>query len=351
MRAIFFALMNQLSLPFSAESPDRPEAAVLLDLWLDHSSEDERDPIGIKGESSYRYFWRTWLNYLDSGKNGLLPNPLPWHDITSVDVVGFLSSGPRGRKANTDPSQITKRRYWRLLERIYAFAYQNRWVRSNPVALLEYADVPPPEDPRGAILTPKMWHAIGELLRRDPGTGPLAIRNQLICQTLFELALMPMELRMLTLSSLVSRQDGPSSWSLFSLQVDGEGVGQRRKLALSPSMAERLKVWRIARGTLSGAQGSDVLFCSRSGAVLTPMQLINIVSALLREAAELCGQPLPPRMGPQVMRNTRLVMWLNGGQAPSQVAVWAGLKDARGLYHLRQHLDPVITLFAKEAQT
>ena len=46
-------------------------------------------------------------------------------------------------------------------------------------------------------------------------------------------------------------------------------------------------------------------------------------------------------------RNTRLTMWLNEGVPPSQVAVWAGLKDSRGLYHLRDHLNKEVNVLIK----
>lgn len=325
-----------------------PEASVLLDLWLDHSSEGERRPIGMDSDKSYRYFWNTWLNYLNSGKNGSLSSPVPWHEVTAADVASFLQTGPRGRKANTDPTLITKRRYWRLLERIYAFAQQNSWIRSNPAAQLIGQDVPPPEDPRGYILTPQMWEALQFLLKQELGSNPLKIRNQAICQTLFELGLMPVELRMLKISSLVFRQKDFHDWALCAIQVDGDGVGQYRKLPPSPFLADRLLAWRKVRERLRLVGDSDVLFCSRAGKILTPMQLINIVSEFLRSAAQHCQQPPPPRMGPQVVRNTRLVMWLNSGQAPSQVAVWAGLKDVHGLYHLRQHVNPDVQLWPKQ---
>lgn len=78
--------------------PPAPEMEVLIDLWLDQSSASDRDPIGIKGEPSYRYFWSTFTRYLKTGKNGLLPHALSWQEVTPVDVLGFLESGPSSRK-------------------------------------------------------------------------------------------------------------------------------------------------------------------------------------------------------------------------------------------------------------
>lgn len=326
--------------------PQKPDASILLELWLDQSSAEERDPIGIKGEPAYRYFWKTWLKYLESGRNGLLPQPINWHEITATDVLGFLSAGPRGRKIDTDPTVITKRRYWRLLERIYEFARINKWVEQNAVAQLANTDIPPPEDPRGFILTPKLWSAALATLARPVGEQPLQIRNRAIGLALFELALMPIEIRELTLASLVRRQVDSNSLTLHALQVDGEGVGQLRKLTLSDGLRSAIEAWLEVRSMVAKSPEQQALFCARSSAAepITPTQLINIVTALIKEAAQACGQPLPSRLGPQIVRNTRLAMWLNEGVPPGQVAVWAGLKDARGLYHLRQHLNQEVNV-------
>lgn len=51
----------------------------------------------------------------------------------------------------------------------------------------------------------------------------------------------------------------------------------------------------------------------------------------------------PVRMGPQIVRNTRLIRWLNEGRPPAEVAVWAGLKDVKSFRHLRQAVNPEIS--------
>ena len=292
------------------------------------------------------------MNFLNSGRNGTLTHAIAWEEVSPTDVQSFLSSGPRGRKNGSPPSLITKRRYWRLLERIYAFAQQNGWVQHNPAALLAPAEVPPPEDPRGAILQPRLWHAARDILHRaNDSDGGLAIRNRAMCLVAFELALMPVELRSLTLDSLVFRETEEGRRQLYALQIDGDGVAQYRKLVLSDHLRTNLETWLSVRRTVLRERPSQILFCSRTGAVLTSMQLINIISDLLRRAAAESNQPLPSRLGPQVVRNMRLVMWLNEAQAPSQVAVWAGLKDVYGLYHLRQHVNPEVHLpFTKQRQ-
>ena len=91
-----------------------PSAEVLLDLWLDYGSSADRDPIGLKGEPSYRYFWSTWTKYLKTGRNAELPAPIEWHAVTSEDVVGFLTSGPESRKEDTQVSDLRFRTATRM---------------------------------------------------------------------------------------------------------------------------------------------------------------------------------------------------------------------------------------------
>ncbi len=266
--------------------------------------------------------------------------------------MGFLAAGLKARKIDTRPTDITKRRYWRLLHRIYEFARINKWVEQNAVALLVDADVPPPEDPRGFILTPQLWAASLAALAQPVPQKPLLIRNRAIGLALFELALMPIEIRELSLGSLIRRQVAENSWLLHALQVDGEGVGQHRKLTISDGLRAAIESWLEVRSMVAKSPEQRALFCARSSAVepITPTQLINIVTVLIKDAAKACGQPLPSRFGPQIVRNTRLTMWLNEGVPPGQVAVWAGLKDSRGLYHLRQHLNPEINVLINSSK-
>ena len=129
-----------------------PGDTVLIDLWLEHSSASDRDPIGLKGEPSYRYFWSTWLHYLKTGGNGAQQEPIAWHEVTNVDVVRFLQSGPTSRKVGANVSDITRRRYWRLLERIYDYAKHQGWIASNPAKALEEVDQPPKEDHKLSLI-------------------------------------------------------------------------------------------------------------------------------------------------------------------------------------------------------
>lgn len=325
----------------------RPQPLVLLDLWLDYASSDP-DPIGIS-ESVYRYVWNTWLKYLGSGKNGSQDSAIEWHLAEPADVSSFLRAGMRAAKKREHPSDVTRRRYWRLLHRIYQFAHINGWVASNPAAQLGQREIPPPEDPRGSILLPKLWDAAVEILANAPALRrPVAVRNRAICLAFFDLALMPVEVRTLPVSAPVRSQNASGEWEIAALQIIGERPPQQRRLVLPPNSRQAFADWLGERaGFIVKTRQESTLFCTRVAQPITMMQYANIIAALLQQASLASGYPLPARTGPQVVRNTRIVKWLNEGVPPSQVAVWAGLKTSRGLYHLRQHVNPEVNLLAQ----
>lgn len=345
--------MNAPSTPRPAAAGPLPSESELLADWLAHCGTDERDPIGPRGEPAYRYFWRTWSHYLTTGANGSQPEALAWHAVRAEDVQGFLRSGPRARQAGARVSEITRRRYWRLLERIYDHALHRGWVGANPARALAEPDVPPQEDPRGAILMPAVWQALQDMLDEPAATPePLALRNRAMLCCLVELALMPMELRGLTLAALRDQPfaAGGAPRRLRALQIEGPGLHQRRCLALSARAGQALQDWLGARDRITRGAEVGALFCTAQAAgpkgrgEMTSITLLTLVRALIEQAARRAGYPPPPRLGPQIIRNTCLVRWLNEGLPATEVAARAGLKSVKGLYHLREHLAPQVRL-------
>lgn len=346
--------MPEISTLSSLDLP-LPGDTVVIDLWLEHSSTLDRDPIGLKGEPSYRYFWSTWLHYLKTGGNGAQPNPIPWHEVTNVDVVRFLQSGPSARKAGGQVSIITRHRYWRLLERIYAYAQMQGWVAQNPAEMVDEADKPPQEDHQGAIMTPAIWRAFLRMLDKPESDEALHLRNHALLLCLAELAITPMEARKLTVASVLYEGEGVRRWPQ-ALQLDGPGPNQRRRMVLPVNVASALAAWLAVRDQVASAEDVPALFCTSLGAKggmkgeMTSITLLKVVTDAITKASVLANLPPPVRLGPQIVRNTRLVMWLNECVPSSQVAVWAGLKNIKGLYHLREHLNPEVRLTVKSVR-
>ena len=307
-------------------------AEQLLEQWLAHSGADDRAPI-VLGEQSYRHFWSTWQQFLE-GED--LPRPsIQWQDVTAVDVDNFLSNGVRERKTDAGVSEITKRRYWRLLDRIYSFAVDNGWIESNPAAAL--AVNPVSENPIGAVMTLSVWtQAMKALDIVEEDAAPLDLRNRALLLVLFELGLTPAEVRGLTLDRLTLCD--PWTGKGGYLEVDGEDVNWPRKLPLQGKLLSALHEWVSVRARTVGHCKGDVLFSSRRGGAMTDENLLVLVRKHLIAAAAAAGQPPPPRLGPQIIRNSRLVFWLHDGVPVPEVVKRAGLKNAKSLFHLVGHL-------------
>ncbi len=58
----------------------------------------------------------------------------------------------------------------------------------------------------------------------------------------------------------------------------------------------------------------------------------------MRAKCQILCQPKAARLGPQIIRNTRLVFWLNDRVPVEDVVKRAGLKNSKGLYHLFEYL-------------
>ena len=269
----------------------------------------------------------------------------PWHEATAEDVARFLQIRP-GQRAHHQPerqiSEVTRRRYWRLLDRIYAHALLLGWVASNPVQAVHPYERPAPEQPTGHMLPPALWAA---LPRYFPGSDDLqSARDQAVLRLLYDLALAPEEIRLLTIGALRdARQMALNTGEKpCFVQIEGQRAAQQRCLPLPSPTAAALAAWMVFRqnsGTPASAQ--TPLFESRKGGPLTIRALFHIASktiALAQQASQ--AQPMPlARMGPQVLRNTAIVHWLHQGQPPTEVVQRIGVEHPRALAHLQHCVD------------
>ncbi|MEG1769878.1 MAG: site-specific integrase [Comamonas sp.] len=330
-----------------ASSAARPDATAAFVHWQQaelgsnaQAPEDTELP-----RSGYALVWNAWVLQLQGQSRAAVPSNKAWHDATPEDVAHFLQIRP-GQRAHHQPerqiSEVTRRRYWRLLDRIYAHALLQEWVAYNPVEALHPIERPAPEQPTGHMLPPALWKA---LPRHFPDSGDLqGARDHAVLRLLYDLALAPEEIRLLTLGSLrnarqarLTADDKPSF-----IQIEGTRAAQKRCLALPPATQTALNAWLAFRrrsGTPAGPRAP--LFESRKGGPLTIRALFHITSktiALARQASRDHAQPLA-RMGPQVLRNTAIVHWLHAGVPPSEVVQRIGVEQVRALAHLQHCVD------------
>lgn len=316
---------------------DRPNETDLLKLWLAARAATDQDV--IRDSETYRHIWSTWCKYLQSGRGGEKSQSIPWFEVDAETVVGFLQSGPASRREKLESSsnETTKRRYWRVLDRIYNFALSYKWIDQNPVDQMAKDDKPKAEDTLGTILDPMVWKAAEKLLAQPDRFDPISVRNRAILQILFGLGLAPQEVRALKTTSLLYDDGEGEERRLSKVRVDGHNTLRPRTLTLSPKVSSAILEWLKARPGVATTSSGMALFCTPKGP-LGSVSLYLLVQSFLKKASELAQREDPPQAGPQVIRNSLLVRMLEDGEHSSPwVARFAGLKNVKGLWHLRIH--------------
>jgi len=313
---------------------DRPPLIAMrgdnaFDHWLLTCGQNPWEPLSPDAAKPYGFIWQSWLRFLAGGE---MSDPHAWASATPVQVLEFINHGPQSPK-RIKPSDITRRRYWRVLDRVYDHAVLHQWVASNPAQGITRQDMPPSEDPKGAILSPRMWRA---LQRQIPSPDDLITsRDRAVLILLMELGLTPAEVRCLEVNNLLCSDEEPRQ--ITSIQIIGERDKQTRTLPASTQLHTALQHWLQARASYHAMQGQTALFCTRKAPQLSNHTLLHLVTKTLQLAAEASKQPEPARMGPQVVRNTVLVQWLESGCSVDEVLARSGMKSPNALLHLRAY--------------
>lgn len=301
--------MNTLSHP--------PE---IFEQWLAACAANPWEPLSAKAAEPYRCIWESWQKHLGATH---------WTSATGTDVLSFINTL---RLSTEAPSEITRRRYWRVLDRIYEFAELHELAPHNAAQQVGELERPPSEDPQGVILSPRMWSAVTKHLptiRRATDARDCAVLRILV-----ETAPTPSELANMRTTDLLRDADQ----HVVAIHFNGKFKHQQRALATSHDCAVALDEYISTRYKLTAsANASPHLFLARGKSVLD-QTLQQITKQHLTYTAYREGLPEPARLGPQVFRNTAIVHWLLEGRSVSEVLRMTGLKSPSGLERLRIHL-------------
>ena len=315
-----------------------PNAEELFEHWLQARSNDPWEPLTAQAAKPYRFIWGAWRKYLQAHTNaqGQEVAAVAWQEANAVQVLHFINHIPqtvKGRKV----SDITRRRYWRVLDRVYDHALLQGWTQANPVHAVAASERPPSEDPKGAVLSEAMWKA--GIAQIPAGDDLIGARDRAVLILLFELGLAPEEVRLLRVENILYNAPAPEGKAqIIGVHIEGLRDNQQRKLGVSALLAQALAHWLRARAQYPAMQGEESLFCSRKSRTLSNHTLLHLVTKTLAQAARASGLPAPARLGPQIVRNTAIVRWLNTGMPVMDVVERAGLKNVNGLLHLRDLL-------------
>lgn len=298
-------------------SPPKLDAKGILDNWLSACASNPWASLTTEAAQPYVYIWLSWARFIE---------PKPWTQATGTDVLGFLASLTQASHARQQVSDVTRRRYWRVIDRVYEHAMLLGQCSSNPAQAVSTSDRPPQENPVGAVLSMAMWSAIEKNI--PVATDLISARDRCIFMALMELGLTSQEICRLTLHDVADH----------GLRITGPRPVQHRTMPISPQLSAELGDFMQRRAIVAMARPSDALFMSREEPAITTQVVQRVVSKHMRAIAYRSKLPVPVQLGAQIIRNTVLLHWLLDDKPMREVLAMSGLKSPRALTHLREYL-------------
>lgn len=304
----------------------------IFESWLAERDKEERAPLSSEGAKLYGYVWQSWCRWLEvaHGADAATLAGASFLTATPQDVQTFLAAKHAKLASKTPISEVTRRRYWRLLERVYQRAKDLHMIETNPVIALTGDDRPEPESSVGVVLARPYFEALYKGL--PTGQSMWDLRDRAILLLFLEAALTPGEVCGLRLDQVSSDQRLPSR---LRLQISGLRHWQSREMVLSDLASIALAAWLKVRRRMEIPTAA--VFLTQQDEVMSGRPLHHLVGKAVTASAVAAMMPVPMHIGPQVLRNTRIVLWINDGMEPSEVVKLAGYKDARSFRGLRPH--------------
>lgn len=314
------------------------DAPSLFDAWLSERSASHYDRLSEKAAKPYLAIWTSWVHWL-AGRDAPDSTTKSYLEATAVDIASFLANGPSprsARRAKMALSEITRRRYWRVLDAVYGHAVSLGLITVNPAAGLIGEDMPPPEKPIGQVFTAAQMAALIASLPEGPNVWKL--RDRAMLDLLIYEALSVAELCSMNTTDL---RPNLVDQGRFVLSIEGKRKAQERQLNLGPEASKSLADWLEASPTI-GAPDPDPVFVSERLRRISPRVIFHLVATTVSKAFLACNLSLPKHIGPQVLRNTRIVHWVNEGVNLDVVMLRAGLKDQQSLRGLREEISGTV---------
>ena len=292
-------------------------ASEALDRWLKACAQNPWAALSPQAAMPYAYIWRSWVRYLGD---------TDWTHATGLELLAFLNSIEQAKASRHAASDVTRRRYWRVIDRIYEHGQLFDYCQNNPAQEIAQADRPPQEVTSGAILTPRMWAALESGLPEP--RDAVSARDRAALMAFMELGITPQELSNINLHDCAAH----------GLRITGPRTPQNRTLSISPELASAIQSYQGMRMLMGHSANSDALFVSREEPRISPQTMQRIATKYIRACAHRNKLPEPVQLGAQVIRNTSLLYRLLSGSPLSEVVAFAGLKSPRAFTHLRDHL-------------
>jgi site-specific recombinase XerD len=277
----------------------------------------QRRPPSAQTLALYRSFWTAWCRHLAE-----LAQPLAWSNATPANVVAYLAAEKR---------EVTQARYKRLLTEVYAFSVVQGWAVHNPAA---------PSSPEVASREQPVSSAM-HLLARDRFVAALAQAARAPVQLRDAALVVLLAIEGLSIGEALALRLGdlqPSASAPHALHLGGQRRAQARKVTLDTRTVQALQAWLTAAAPhINTHLASQPLLADLRAATNWTRPLsrhagFRIVRTALARAVELGHlDTAPAEHGPQVLRNSALLAWLEHGVSPAEVQRRAGLQRLDGL--------------------
>ena len=311
-------------------SPARWDHVSVFEAFLAKRSNDSYDPLSVAAARPYRSIWLSWCKHLATSRNDEITTS--WAHAQSLDLFHYLYKGgisPAGNR-RTSLSEISRWRYWSVINSIYEFAKNSGQVMRNPAEGMSMDDRPLLLQSEGQIFNVRDWKAIEAAL--PVSDSPTAIRDRALMMLIMDAALTTTEVTKLRIHDCTYTSNG------FAVQITGSRGAQDRVLILAKETSEALSTWLGTRTKIQ-AHGifADALFTTQKRGPIRPSGVYHIVDKTIRTALA-DGKAMSTHTGAQRLRNTRIVQWANSGVSIDEVARRSGLKDERSLRGLARHI-------------
>ena len=322
-------------------------------------------PMGKAGLRQAELIWRKWCDFCAGAG-------VDWAGARSADVSAFCQAiNPRSKTKHTSP--VTIRRYWRIVNDLYAHALAVGIVPDNPALSAKPGET---ERAPSLALTINMWIALREGL--PSGHAFKDRRNRLALLLMMRCALTVREIINLTIADAKPYSGSPEDASLalgyaglpllqpesshwlaleahprYTLSVKKPRTQQPRLLLLDARTSQALHDWLAVRsiGSISNIDSKGRLILGdKIGTAIAPKGLYNICKEHLARCltdAGFMAQALPNTMlaeggighlGPNTLRNTCIALWFNCGVPLEEIKRRCGFKDASVMSRLGAHL-------------
>jgi integrase len=310
-----------------------------------------RKPVSDATVDVYLSIWSTWIEWLAG-------HQVTWESATTAHTREFLNSRTPARRRvappSSQPSGVTKRRYWRVLREVYQSAIQAGLLVGNPAS--QAMEGLPEAEMADSVFLPgtqlaRLRAALAEAVASYVRPAPSDVRGWQRARDLAMLAvLLDTGAKTAELTALRPEHISFTSEGLFlRLGSDMPRARQRalgklqrikRELRLSEAGEAALRLWlatRQGKGAECAARGQRLtawLFFSQKGAVSrgkvdSPMTHQPIYTLASDFIAGTLGEEVFSRdqthTGPEMIRNSVLMEWIQAGMEMSEVHARAGL--------------------------